>query len=191
MTTPPFPLWQAEAADATFSDPATCARRASKFERTIRIRNLIEYGAAAFVSVLFGAASIAAFSKGEWLFGSSMVLVLIGVAVVVRNLLTRGSNLERRSEDPCLVHLKRQYERQHEFLRNVPILYLGPLVPGIVVFYGVVAFKVAQVSTWAVALEGLGGPIAFTVALFGMIALANWLAARSLARKIEEIDALA
>jgi len=191
MTTPPFPLWQAEAADATFSDPATCARRASTFERTIRVRNIFEYGAAAFVTVLFGAASIAAFSKGEWLFGSSTMVVLIGVAVVVRNLLKRGSNIDRRSEDPCLVHLKRQYERQHEFLRNVPLLYLGPLVPGIAMFYGVVAFRVAQVSSWAITLEGLAGPIAITVALFGFIALANWLAARSLARKIEEIDALA
>ena len=191
MTQPPFPIWQSDARDATFSDPATCARRASSFERTIRVRNIVEYVAGALVTVLFGASSVAAFVKGEWLVGSALTLTLIGIFVVLRNLYQRGGNLERRAEDPCLAHLRRQYERQHEFLRNVPRWYLGPLVPGIASFYAAVTYKTAEATSWSIALDGIAWPVTFTVGLFALIALANWFAARSIRRKIEAIDALA
>ena len=191
MTTPPLPLWKTEAADASFSDPAACAARTTSFERTIRVRNIVEYIAGGFVTVLFGASSIAALVKGEYLVGGALTLTLLGIFVVMWNLYQRAGNLDRRAEDPCLIHLRRQYERQHTFLRNVPRWYLGPLVPGIIMLYAAIAYEVAQVSTWAIALDGIKWPLAYSVGLFALIAAANWFAARSIKRKIDTIDALA
>ena len=142
------------------------------------MRNIVEYIAGGFVTILFGAASIAAFVKGEWLIGSSLTLTLLGIFVVLWNLYHRAGNLDRRAEDPCLVHLRRQYERQHEFLRNVPRWYLGPLVPGIVLFYAAVTYKAAEVMGWANALDGIKWPLAYSFGLFALIAAANWFAAR-------------
>jgi len=191
MSLPPFPAWQNAASEASFSDPATCAARASKFERTIRRRNLIEYAAGAFVIVLFTASSAGAAFKGEWLIALSMALTVIGAVIVLLGLRRRASNLDRRPEDPCVLHLRRQYERQFEALRDVPKWYLGPLIPGLVLFYFAVTLGTAEVTGWVEALRGIALPVVATIGLFGVIGLANWIAARSLRRKIEEIDALA
>ena len=191
MTLPPFPAWQNTASEAEFSDPAACAARASKFERTIRRRNLIEYAAGALVIVLFAASSAGAMIKGEWMIALSMALTVVGAVVVMWGLHRRASNLARHPEDPCVLHLRRQYERQYEALRDVPKWYLGPLIPGVALFYISVTLGTAKVTGWAEALDGMVWPVAATVGLFGAIALANRIAARSLKKKIDEIDALA
>lgn len=191
MSLPPFPAWQNAASEASFSDPAACAARASKFERTIRRRNLIEYAAGAFVIVLFTASSVGAAFKGEWLIALSMALTVIGAGFVMWGLHRRASNLDRRPEDPCVLHLRRQYERQFEALRDVPKWYLGPLIPGMALFYLAVVLGTAEVTGWVEALRGIALPVVATIGLFSVIALANWIAARSLRRKIEGIDALA
>lgn len=191
MSLPPFPAWQNAASEASFSDPAACAARASKFERTIRRRNLIEYAAGALVIVLFAASSAGATFRGEWLIALSMALTVVGAGFVMWGLHRRASNLDRRPEDPCVLHLRRQYERQFEALRDVPKWYLGPLVPGMALFYISVTLGTAEVTGWAAAMDGILWPVAATVGLFGAIALANWIAARSLKKKIDEIDALA
>ena len=191
MSTPPIPEWCEAAPDATFSAPVNCATRAEKFERRIRLRNLIEYAAGAFVVVVFGGMMLGALAKGEWLIAISSLLIIAGAVFIMRNLHLRASNLERRPEDPCLVHLTRQYRRQYEALRSVPKWYLAPLIPGIVMFYAVVTAKVADRIGWLNAIEGVAAPAAFTIGLFALIALANWWGARVLERKITSLEALA
>lgn len=191
MTTPPFPGWNDTASDARFSEPGECARRASSFENRIRLRNMLEYAAGAFVLVLFTGTGIAAACKGEMMIALANALVVAGTIVVLANLRRRAANLVRRPEDACRVHLRRQYCHQRDALRAVPLWYIGPLVPGIALFYGAVTWNVAQVTGWSAALDGIAGPLAITFGIFGAIALANGLAARALTRKIDELDALA
>ncbi len=192
MTTPsPFSAWTSAQSDATFSDPAECAVRVTKFERQICIRNWVEYGAAVLVTVLFGGTTIAALFKGEVLVGLSTLAILIGVFVAMRGLKQRGSNLERRPEDSCLLHLRRQYNHQYLALRAVPRWYIGPMMPGVVLFYVAVTVNMAEVIGWANILVGIAGPIAITMTLFGAVVLANWFAARNLKTKIDAIDLLA
>ena len=100
-------------------------------------------------------------------------------------------DLERRPEDDCATHLRRQYERQYEALRTVPIWYVGPFMPGLLGFYLAVTARVAEVIGWGNALTGIAGPAAVSFGLIGIILFANWVGARGLKRKIEEIDALA
>lgn len=191
MSTSPLLAWQSAANEAHFSEPAECARRAGRFERGIRIRNAIEYGAGALVTVLFSGAALGAFYKGEVMIGLSCIAILIGTFVALRELHRRGSNLDRRPEDSCVTHLRRQYERQYEALRSVPRWYVGPFIPGIMLFYFAVTAGVAEVIGWQDAIVGIAGPAAISFGIISVILAANWLAARSLKRKIEAMDALA
>lgn len=191
MSTPPIPGWQSAASDAHFSAPSQCAKRADRFERTIRIRNVIEYGAGALCLVLFGGVAAGAFYKGELLIGFASIAIVAGFVMVMRNLRRRASNLDRRPEDACLAHLRRQYQRQYDALRTIWSWYLGPLVPGLMLFYAAFAIGAADIIGWARAIEGIVFPVAATTALFGVIATANMVAARSIKRKIDALDGLA
>lgn len=187
----PLPQWQLNTPKTSFTDPAQCAARAHSFDRRIRLRNMIEYAAGAFVLLLFGGLAIAAFIKGEALIGGSAVLTFAGVCVVLWQLQRRASVCERHPEQPCLDHLQAQYRRQYTALRAVPVWYLGPLVPGVALFYLAIAAGVARKTGWPVALEGLLVPLCINFGLFGAIALANWIAARSLKRELDAMSALA
>ncbi|MBV7259977.1 hypothetical protein [Erythrobacter crassostreae] len=191
MSTPPLPEWCEAAPEAAFSAPSECTVRANAFERRIRFRNVTEYVAGGFVALACGAAAVAAFWKGEPLIGISMALVVAGSLFVMWSLHKRGSNLTRRPEDPCITHLRRQYQRQYDALRAVPKWYLGPFIPGMLMFYAVTTVEVAESNGWAEALSGIVGPASATIAIFGGVALANWWAARSLKAKISSLDALA
>lgn len=190
MSNPPFSQWRDDAADATFSPPADCRKRADKFGRQIRIRNAIEYGAGALVCVLFGASGIAALIKGELLIALSMALIVIGACLIVWSLHRRASNLVRQPEEPCLEYLRRQYRRQFDALNAVPKWYIGPLLPGVAMLYLVITAKAAEKIGWTAAFAGIAEPLAITAAVFGAVALANWYAARSLKRKLNSLDGL-
>lgn len=191
MSTPPLAIWLSDDEPASFSDPADCKRRAARFEKTIRRRNWLEYAVGVVALVCFAASSVGAFAKGEPLIGAASALSVLGIAVVLVQLHRRASLLPPKPEAPCLDHIAAQYHRQYKALRAVPIWYLGPLVPGMAAFYAAVGYEVAQAVGWRTALEGLFYPAIITVTLFAAIALANWLAARSLKRKLDAISALA
>lgn len=191
MTTPPLPEWCDAAPDAAFTAPVDCSRRADRFARIVRIRNMIEYAAGALVLVLFASASIGAGVKGEWLIALSLALVVAGTLVVLRGLYVRAGSLERLPEEPCLAHLRRQYARQYGALRAVPVWYIGPLIPGCVLLYVAVAAGVAEVAGWRDALSGIAGPAAITFGIFAGIALLNLIGARGIKRKLDALDALA
>ena len=190
MNRPPFPEWCEAAPDATFSAPAECARRLSKFESRIRIRNAIEYAAGVMVCFLFGGSAIAAMDGGEVWLAASLVSIVIGTCFVLWNLHRRGSNLERRPEDPCVRHLDRQYRHQRDALRNVPQWYIAPLIPGVLMLYFVVAAKVASKVGWGPALLGIAEPAAITFGIFSLVAIVNWWGAKRLELQIEKLREL-
>ena len=191
MTTPPIPGWQDAAIEARFSDPAHFARTTDRLTSNVRIRNAVEYIAGAFVIILFGGSAIVAMIKSEWLIGLSLALVVAGTLVILWNLRKRASNLVRLPEEPCLAHLRRQYAHQYAALNAVPKWYIGPLVPGVALFYLAVTIRVAERMGIANALEGMAVPAAITFGLFAFVAAVNWIAARALKRKINQLDALA
>lgn len=189
MTKPPLPQWCEAAPGAAFTAAPDCSRRADRFARKIRIRNVIEYAAGVLVIAMFGSSSIAAAVKGEWLI--ALALVVGGTLVILRNLKRRAGNLEPLPEEPCLAHLRRQYVRQYEALRAVPTWYIGPLIPGCALLYIAIAVGVAEVAGWQAALSGIAQPVAITFGIFAAIALLNWWVAQRIRRDIERLDALA
>ncbi|MEM7781580.1 MAG: hypothetical protein AAF697_14425 [Pseudomonadota bacterium] len=191
MTQSPFPLWQDQLADADFTNPAASAARVSQFERKIRRRNALEYLAGGFVGVAFLVSAVAAVAAEEWLFASGMALSATGVLVLLWGLKRRASNLVRRPEDACLTHLRWQYQRQYDALRAVPLWYIGPLVPGMTLFYFAVLAESAEHLGWSAAVEELARPAGTTIAVFVGVALLNLWAARGLKRDIAKLDKLA
>lgn len=181
-------IWQREAGDARFAELTAVGGRLTAFERKVRRRNVIEYAAGTLVIVLFGAVAAAALMRGEIAFALGFLLVLAGTGLVMWNLHRRGSNLERRPEDSCREHLRRQYEHQRAALAAVPLWYLGPLVPGMLLIFGTVTAKVAEQAGWATALAGIAGPAAISFGIFGVIALLNLWGAKQLTREIRALD---
>ncbi len=191
MTDKPFDFWTECGRAAEFSQPQACEQRATRFERTIRNRNAIEYAAGALTSVLFSAMTITAALKQEWLFAGSGLMCLAAIVFVIVKLYRFGSNLERRPELNCREHLRAQFERQRKLLHGVPLWYIAPIGLGILSVYGVVTFEVAQRAGWDRALNGIALPLGVTVAFLVGIAALNLWAARTLKRRVAELDALA
>lgn len=190
MTDSLLACWSAIAPDATFSAPSDCTLRAARFERKIRRRNILEYAAGTIVMAVFAAFGIGAIAVGEHAIAAASWAIVAGVAVVMWQLARRGGTLDRMPEEPCLDHLRRQYRQQHAALRSVPLWYIGPFLPGIVLFYLAVGAGVAREIGWIAALQGLAGPAAATFGIFAAVALANWLAARRLKLTLEQIERL-
>lgn len=188
MTHPPFPGWTDAAHDSTFADPAEIKERTAGFTKTIRRRNMIEYAAGGIVLVPAALASVAAAWTGEYAFALALGTLAAGIVIVLRNLHRRAGNLERRPEEPCVVHLRHQYRRQYEALRSVPAWYIGPLVPGFLLLYGTVTWKSAEALGWRAALEGMALPVLATLAGGAFIVLLNRWAARGIRRKLDALD---
>jgi general stress protein CsbA len=188
MSRPALEDWAALGKDSRFSPPDACTARVTRFQRTITRRNAIEYAAGALVIALFGASAVAAFTADEGALALGPLLVVAGTLVLMTNLRRRGSNLERRPEDTCLTHLRRQFAHQSSALRSVPIWYIGPLMPGVLVLFGVVTFKVAQRAGWPVAVSGIAGPAALVISIFAAVVALNLWGARRLDREIAELD---
>ena len=186
----PIPDWATDVDTREFTDPALLAGRASKFERTIKRRNFLEYAAALLSVGLFGALFVFGLLEGEIVFVAGGALCTVCTMIVAWQLHKRGSYEQPLPEESCLEHLRSQYERQYHALRTVPYWYLGPLAIGVFGFYAIMIAKFTIMGSFAKALEGTLQPMLFTAAFFGFVWWLNWFAAGKLKRQIEQIDAL-
>ena len=181
-------IWQAEGTVDSFTKPEDLMKRTTKFERTIRRRNIVEYAAGGVAAVGSVAMAVMFAGLGEYGIAVSMALVALGAIVVMWNLHSRASTGKPDPEADCRGHLVAQYRRQAEALRKVPLWYIGPLLPGVLGVYATMAFKAAgRADVWDI-LGGIGQPLGFTLAFFAFVIWLNLRAARTLARKAEELE---
>ena len=178
MSKEPIFGWSSMNADAQFSTPEACQRHATRFEKLIRRRNLIEYAAGVLVFGLFGLGAATALVAGEGGFAAAMFAVILGTGFVLWKLHRDGSTLDRRPESSCKDQLRDQLVRQRDLLKGVPKWYLAPFIPGILGVYFSAAYGVAQVRGWEVALGGIWQPLGLTAAFFCFVAWLNLRAAR-------------
>lgn len=190
MTTPPLPLWTAAANDAAFTDPAACAARANAFAGQIARRNRRERIAGLIQLPFWGGLAGFFLWEGETLIGLALLMIGGGVLVVLRNLARRAGNLDAQPEDPCLIHLERQYRHQYDALQSVTVWYIGPLVPGVLAFFAAVTAGVAESKGWVAALEGAAWPFAISFTIFAVVILLNRRAARTIAADLARLKAL-
>ena len=126
-------LWQGSGEPSRFN-PEEFPGRISKFQRTIKQRNLREYIAAALV--------IGIFAYYAWVFPT--VLLRIGCGLLIVGTLYVAYQLHRRaSARPapvemglrnCVDFQRSELERQRDALKAVWTWYLFPFLPGMAVF---------------------------------------------------------
>jgi uncharacterized membrane protein YdcZ (DUF606 family) len=156
-------------------------RKALQFEKRIKRRNLREY--------LGGALGVAAYTYYIFKFDNVViragcVLVIAGALYVLVQLYKRASPGTLPADMALTASLefhRRELARQRDLLRSVWRWYLGPLIPGLVVFAaGIMRYRV-------------GATVRFLLILFGVFGLIGWInhrAALRLDRRIAELDHL-
>lgn len=163
---------------------AEIRERASTLQSTVKRRNFREYAVGAMLIVLFCAAAYFARTP---LSAFACALTAAGVAFVMwrMHVLGRAASEDElaAASSSWAVFYRQELVRQRDALRGIWSWYLGPLVPGMLVYWISVGVKGDQ-GAWFIAAGGL----ALTVAVFLWVAHANKHAAEKLQAEIDILD---
>ena len=172
--------WVTSAAPAPLS-PDTLADHARHFQRLIWWRNARE-SLAAVVVITANLGDLGAGPVGlEWM---SHVLLVVGALCVMAFLHTGAASRlvpSGLSPDALLRFHRDEIARQHRVLRAVPIWYLGPLVPGMLI---------SNADQWSTHPGAAAGGLVVMALLFGFVWWLNIKAGQSLARQAVAVEAL-
>lgn len=184
------PFRQAWQAGTSVAEPIPALpdlhRRASRFERRIRLRNAVEYAAIMLVVAAFGAfAILAPVPLPAMRIGAA--LVVIGALYVAWQLHRRASFRPPSPGLPLVEHHRRELVRQRDAVASVANWYLAPFLPGmLLILFGPVIDGGSR--AWAALgweqLPALVLPPAF----FLFVWLLNRRAARQLQAAIDDLD---
>lgn len=170
-------VWTDTVADPPEVDVDLLRTRSDELSRTISRRNLLETGAAAFLVVTFTGLAFVVPDRTVML---ANLLCAAGAGIVGGVMWAKGS-LGPAEADPAeepvvyLRHYRAELAHQIRLLRWVPVWYLGPLVPGLVLLV------LATNPDLPTALPGLGGGLA----VFAAIAALNAWGARQLQVRLD------
>ena len=179
-------LWKSQKPEEFSMSLANIHVRAERFQSRVRLRNWIEYAAAALVVAVFG---WTAWVVDVLPVRAGCVLIVLGVLYVVWKLATLARAASKRDEGLSWAEFHRaELVRQRDALNGIWRWYLGPLVPGLVVFWlGVGAPASIDAPVWsrlAISLLGLG----LGAAVFFGVAALNKAAARKLQAELDALD---
>ena len=167
----PMRLWQQQPLENAGVQLEDLRRRAGKFETRIRHRNLREYAGAAVVMLAF---SFYIYKFNDWVIRLGSAMILAGTVYVVVQLYRRSTPVSLPADYGLVASVefyRRELVRQRDLLRSVFSWYLGPLIPGLLVF-----------------TKGKPVMIAMNAIVFGLVWWVNQKAADRLTRHIEELD---
>jgi len=172
--------WVTSAAPAALS-PETLADHARHFQRLIRWRNARE-SLAGLVVIGANAAQLRGEPVGlEW---TSHALFIVGALCVMVFLHTGAASrvVPNGLSPAALLRFHRdEIARQHRVLRAVPIWYLGPFVPGVLVL---------GVDRWSTHPGAAAGGLVGMALVFGFVWWLNIKGGQSLAHQAGEVEAL-
>lgn len=178
--------WRQQPTEVLLMSEVQLHARAQRFERTIRIRNALEYLAGVFVVVTFAWYMVL---YDGLLMRTGCLLIILGTAFVMTQLGRRASASRPAPQALGLAGLayhRSALERQRDALRSVWAWYLLPMLPGLVVFMWGGAVELPTATPAGLAKTGL-----LIAVLFVAIAWANRAAAKRLQREIDQLDRLA
>ncbi|HUA13727.1 MAG TPA: hypothetical protein VMG31_00410 [Verrucomicrobiae bacterium] len=177
-------IWQDQPVEGIKMSVEEIRRRAGKFERRIRWRNIREYVASLIAAVLLGYFSVTAHDLLSRITFGLFVAAMVWIVVQLH----RKGSAKRLPEGVDSLTSLRLYraelERQREVVSSVWWWYLAPLVPGFVVYTIGYAIKIPRPVAWA----GLLLLDAIISAMFYGIWKMNMRAARCLQRMIDELN---
>jgi len=182
-------LWQKMPTDAVVITAEEMRAKAKAFERRIRRRNFIEYGATAFVVAIFS--WYATWPKPATpLWPIANILCVLGALYVAFNLhrLARAATAPAAASVIGLIDFHRaDLVRQRNALVTVWRWYLLPVVPGFVLWLVAIWIGTPPGAQARVAV-GMIMVVLVCIAVFAGIILLNFLGAARLQRMIEDLD---
>jgi hypothetical protein len=174
-------VWQNQPVENTPIPLEEIRRRARQFEKRISHRNLREYVGAAV--------AIAAFVFYIFKFSSPIIrtgsaLIIAGLICIVIQIYKRASPATLPADAPLTAAIafhRGELVRQRDLLRSVAWWYIGPIVPGLVVFGAGITPR-----------RGTGSLLnaAPLLCILGFVIWINRRAAQRLDRQIAELDNL-
>jgi hypothetical protein len=181
-------LWTAQQEEPFAMSLADIHTRAARFQSRIRWRNWIEYAASAIVVVAFAWTALVI---GNTIMRMACGLIIAGTLYVTWKLGTLARSASTRETDETAnwaAFHRAELVRQRDALRGIWRWYLGPLVPGMTLFWIGVALTPRGDAPWwvqvGVALMGA----AIGAAMFFGIAQLNLSAAKKLDEEIAALD---
>jgi hypothetical protein len=180
MPNDPKSLWKDQPVTVAAYSPEDFRRRLDKQQKTLRMRNLVEYAAGVVVIAFFG---FLAMGQADDLTRAGAVLVMLGTLVVLWQLHRRASAAPVPAVGDLVAFQRQQLVRQHAALKSVPLWYLAPFAPGMGLLIFARFRDIPANEIWAASLG-----TAWVVATFVGVWLLNHFAARKLARQIENLD---
>ncbi len=187
MTDPIVNLWTAQQSEARGLSRAELEQREALLRRRVFRRDIVEYAAGALVIAAFGRIALV---TPDWGIRIASAVLIAGTLLVMWNLWQR-----RPKDDPAALardahaHYRARLVAQRDTLASVGRWYLGPMVPGMILFLAATMRAIAQTMPLSAAL--VVGTIAATIV--GGIFLGVWWlnarAARALDTEIAALDA--
>lgn len=171
-------LWKSQSAPHY---PFDIARVAAEFEKSVRRRTLRESIATAIIVPLCLVLSFTTQSA----MGLGFALLALGLLVMLWQLRLRTSRQDAELGVPLLAHHRQRLLRERDALRSAWRWYLGPMVPGLVLFLVAYFVEIAPRSPRAMGMGILTSLLC--VATFLGIA---WMNARAARKLTLELDAL-
>jgi len=174
-------VWQNQPVEVTPMPLEEIRRKARQFEKRIGRRNVREYVGAAI--------AIAAFTFYIFKFPSPMIragsaLIIAGMICIAIQIYKRASPGTLPADAPLTESIafhRSELVRQRDLLRSVLWWYIGPIIPGLVVFWAGITPR--HGAGWLVTALPM-------VCIFALIVWANHRAAIRLERQIAELDSL-
>jgi hypothetical protein len=181
-------LWTNQPEESFTMSLAEIHTHAARFQTRIRWRNAAEYVAAAVVVMAFG-----------WMaFAVPVPMVQAGAALIVAgalyvcwklNELGRAASKAELEQASSLADFHRaELTRQRAALSTVWRWYLGPFVPGLLVFLAGVAFAPELEAPFAARFSIFATGVGFTGLIFAAVGWLNALAVKRLDREIAALD---
>jgi hypothetical protein len=181
-------LWVNQKAESFTMSVEEIRTRAGKMQSIVSRRNFREYLVGGFLIVFFCAM---AFVAKYPLSKLGCAMIAIGVAFVMWRLYAvarAGTVSEAAAAGDWAQFYRGELVRQRDALQGIWWWYLGPLIPGMTVYW--LAIGIRSIGTpsvvweWAVAVGGL----TLTAVVFGWVASANKQAAQGLQAEIDLLD---
>lgn len=184
--TPPSPqeLWQSQAPEETDLRLVDIRSKALKFQTKISRRNIREYFGLAAGTVMYIA--FLWFLPGV-LTKIGAVVTLAGMYFSVYQIYRDGSAQEVPVDSPagdCLEFHRRELTRQRDMLRRVGPYQIGPVLPGIILFFA---------GVWVNQVDGLTDGLvmgASGLLAAGVFVFVYWLNVRAANKLDEELELL-
>lgn len=177
-------IWQSQTEEETNMTLKDIRSKALKFQAKIRRRNIREYLGIVVGTVLYG---FFISRSPNLLVTIGAVLTLVGMYFSVYQIYRDGSSQQvpvDESAGHCLEFHRREITRQRDMLRRVGPLQIGPIMPGMALFFA---------GHWVDVVHDLKAAIIMTitfalaVAVFGFVYWLNVHAANKLQSQLDDL----